>query len=137
MQQEIIIEAYACDDYGDGPCFAKVIVNDFLVEKIKTLASIIEEHGLSEVRVYMSPEDWGPSKVVDELRLQGGELVVIPGGDFWFTDKPKHADYSVETRAVSLDTVLKGIEAGEYIFGRNVDDLRELLEEEIDTTEVA
>lgn len=135
MEKAIFIEAYACDEYGDGPRYAKVIVNDEFVTKIKTLSGLIDAHGLSQVRVYMSPEDWGPRKVADELCLQGEELVVIGGGEFWFTANPRHADYSVNTSIRSIDSVLKGIEAGQYIFGYNDKDLRELLEDEIDTAE--
>lgn len=130
MKSEIFIEAYACDDYGDGPTYASVVIDDSFVEEIKALDALINEHDLTEVRKFMTPEHWGPKGVADELMLQCGELVVVRGGFFRFVDRPRHADYSVKTRAVGINLVLKGIEAGECVFGDDVENLKEYLENE-------
>lgn len=130
MKHAIYVSAFATSEYGDAPRFAKVIIDDEFVREVRFLAELIDTHSLSEVRRFASPEAWGPGEVAEELRLQGGELIVTKGGSFWFTDFPKHASYSVETRSQSIDDIIKSIEAGEDpIFGENIDDLREYLEE--------
>jgi hypothetical protein len=132
MEKVIFIEAFACDEYGNGPRYAKVVIDDAFIKDVKFLSDLINTHDLSEIRRWISPDAWGPKDIEDDLRLQGGELVVVRGGTFWFSDSPKNTNYTVETRQVSIEDILKGIEAGERVFGEesNLEDLRELLAEE-------
>ena len=102
------IEAYASSDYGDGPTFAKVLVTPELLDKLRKLSGLCVEHGLSELRVYDSPELWGPGEIESELRLICGELVVTKSS-FWFVDQPKNAEYHIETRAQEIEDFFKAI----------------------------
>lgn len=67
---------------------------------------------LSEAREYNSPDLWGPQGIEDELRLTSGELVVC-GNSMWFTAQPKHAGFAVQTRAVTIESVVDGVLRGD------------------------
>lgn len=99
------LEAYAASDFGDGPDFAQVTLTPELIVNIRRLKALCDGCGLSEVRIYASPNLWGPGDVDGDLRLNCAELVVT-SSSFWFVDRPKHASYHIETRAVSIDEFL-------------------------------
>lgn len=107
----VFIEAYACDDNADGPGFAKLLVDQHFCEKLKSLQSLVIDHKLSELRVYEGPDSWGPGDIEDELRLTCAEMVVT-SSSFWFTDQPKHAGYSIETRTQGIDQFIAAITQG-------------------------
>lgn len=99
---KVYIEAYACDDDGDGPEFAVLNVDLAFCAKLLHLRQQCIDNRLSELRVYDAPDKWGPGDIGEELRLTCAELVVTPAS-FWFTDNPKHANYSIETRLQYID----------------------------------
>lgn len=94
----VYLEAYACDDNGDGPRCARLSVDAAFLARISYLAALVEAHRLASVNTYDSPEAWEGEA---ELRLRNDALVVS-GGDFWFEAHPKHANYHVETRMVDV-----------------------------------
>lgn len=102
ISKTLFIEAYACDDHGDGPTYARCELTPGLIDRLRELRALAEANQLESARVYASPDAWGPSGIEDELRFNQANLVVTPS-EFWFTDRPKHADYHVECRAVSFD----------------------------------
>lgn len=116
------IEAYAASDDSDGPSFALVLVTAELLARLKQLSALCVEHNLSELRVYESPELWGPGDVESDLRLTCGELVVTKDA-FWFVDQPKHAFGHIETRSQTIDNFCSEVEAAEngtdLYFGEN------------------
>ena len=98
---KVYIEAYAASDNGDGPRFAEVWATQEFLARLNRLSGLCTEHSLSELRVFDSPEAWGPGDVAEDLRLTGGELVVTENS-FWFVDAPKNTDYHIETRAQNI-----------------------------------
>lgn len=101
----MVVEAFACDEYGDGPAWAEVVVDQKFLDKLQQLSGLCKEHGLEQVRVNWAPERWDNE---DDLRLRGNSLVVTEG-DFWFTAYPKHANYDVETRIMCIDDLVKAL----------------------------
>lgn len=94
----VYLEAYACDDNGDGPRWARLSVDAAFLARVSYLAALVEAHRLASVNTYDAPEAWDGEA---ELRLRNHALVVS-GGDFWFEAHPKHATYHVETRMVDV-----------------------------------
>lgn len=108
-QVSFYFDANACDDYGDGPEGVKVVFTQQIVDKILGLQSIVEIHSLSELRTYDSPDMWLPEGIEDELRLSCPEMVVGKY-DFWFTDIPKHGNYSIENESYPIAELARAFE---------------------------
>jgi len=99
-------------DYCDTPGFAKVTVDQEFIKDVAALHFYGEAGSLSEARAYTSSVEWIGG---EELRLRGDELVVA-GGSFWFTAHPKHADYSVETIEMGLQTLMDLLQVTDVIY---------------------
>ncbi|MGH8156591.1 MAG: hypothetical protein ACREPQ_00595 [Rhodanobacter sp.] len=104
----VYVEAYAVDDNGDGPTLAEFKVDSAFIERLTRLHTVCVENDLREARVQDGP-DWGPYGIEDDLRLQNHILVVTSTGDFWYSASVKHADYAVETRAMSVETLIERV----------------------------
>lgn len=111
----VFIEAYACDDNGDGPRFATVEVDDVFLSRLLTLRVLCGQHKLTEVRVEAGPDRWGPGDDVADLRLESDELVVSQNS-FWFVAQPKHSQYHVETRMQDIAAFYDAVRAGQTRF---------------------
>jgi len=131
---KVYLEAYACDDYGDGPTFAELDVTPEFCARLQRLAALGSEHQLTELRVSDSPDAWGPGDVAQDMHFTMPELVVA-GDSFWFTDHPKHAKYSVETRGIGItgfcDDVAKQARSDPLFFGEDVDALRSCVADKV------
>ena len=131
---KVYFEAYACDDYGDGPTFAELEVTPEFCARLQRLAALCTEHQLTELRVSDDPDAWGPGDVEQEMRFTMPELVVA-GDSFWFTDHPKHANYSVETRAIGItkfcDAVANQECSDPLFFGDDVEALRDCVADNV------
>ena len=104
MDPVIYVEAYATSDYGDSPLYGAFALTPALRARLLDLVALCEKHGLTEVREWRACH-WGEDDSVHGLRLQADEMIVS-GAYFWFKAVPKHCDYTVETRAQSVDAVL-------------------------------
>lgn len=129
-QVTFYFDAHACDDHGDGPQAAKLIVTQSFVDMLVELQKLVtsKSQPLSEVRVFAAPEMWLPDGIDDELRLNCAELVVS-GEQFWFTDAPKHANYTIESDGYAIENFVnafKGAENGESVFVGGCEFLLEL-----------
>lgn len=105
---KLIVEAYACDEFGDGPAYAVVTVDQPFLDKLVRFSRVCQENGLKSVTGDVGPDRWDGE---DELRLRGDSLQVY-GDSFWFTAYPKHASYNVETRNIEIGDLLDIAEAG-------------------------
>lgn len=126
-------EAYACDDYGDGPKFASNRIDKRFLDNLKDLQNLCRLHDLTEVRQSIQPDMWGPQGIEDEIRLHQSPELVITASSFWFVDRPKHSNYTIETRAQGIDELLALIELAQpddvLYLGEN-DELQDLVEED-------
>ena len=132
---KVVFEAYAVSDYGDGPQFAVCDMTECFIEKLKLMMQTCVQLKLSELRYYGGPDSWGPGDIENDLRLNCGD-VVVTSDSFWFYDRPKHANYHIETRAVYADRFfnrLEEAEEGETIFcGSNEEELKRVHEDGLD-----
>jgi hypothetical protein len=139
--RDVVFEAYAVSDYGDGPAWARLAVDAAFLRRLEHLAALLQAHRLTAVATYDAPDAWD---MEGELRLRSAELVVS-GDAFWFEARPKHADYYVETRAVpvrefiaTVSEALRASEASEpLVFGSDPAGLKALLAEASENEEAA
>lgn len=138
---KVYIEAYACSEYASvSPDYAYFLATLEFLADLKRLACLCVDHQLSELRVYASPDAWGPGDVESEMRLTCAELVVTKNS-FWFVDQPKNAEYHIESRAQSIADFCKKVEDSEpgqmLIFGENETAIAELIADESRNESVA
>ena len=105
---ELVIDAYALNEWGDGPAYAVVNVDRAFCDRLVRLRRLCGDNDLESVTVAAGPDRWENQ---DELRIRGDSLRVC-GDAFWFEAYPKHADYGVETRSIEIDALLKIAAAG-------------------------
>ncbi|MDF0607052.1 hypothetical protein HZU77_015610 [Neisseriaceae bacterium TC5R-5] len=108
----IYLEAYGCGQYGNDPHFACLKVDQRFIDRLQQWQQLCLTHSLSELRVEASPDEWYPAGIAEAEQFTYGELVVT-ASHFWFVDQPKHADYHMETRAQSIEEVIKQVQTGQ------------------------
>lgn len=101
-------EAFACDEWGDGPRWAKVQVTQEFVNNLHSLQTKCLQFN-AQMTVSETPQEWD---MEEELRLRGEELNVTMN-HFWFSARPKHADYAVETRLLDIKVFFDAIDNSE------------------------
>lgn len=99
---DLYCEAFACDEWGDGPGWAKFLVDPAFINKVLELQQLVTDKGLDHVAHDNAVALWGNS---DTLQIQGDELQVSRT-DFWFHALPKHCDYAVETRMMPISDLV-------------------------------
>ncbi len=109
-QVAMVVRAYSTDDGSDSPDFAVIHVSELMLSKLESLANICEVCNLSQVRKGAYPQ-WGPGDIETELSLQDGELVVIRGGTFFYTDFPEHQSGHIETNVLDISEIRKEFES--------------------------
>lgn len=102
------IEAYATDDYSDGPLYATVAATESLIEDLVMLKQVCKIYGLSEARILCAC-NWMPGNVEGELRLIGDDELVVTGDDFWFRATPKYGPGHIETRAQGIKDFIDAV----------------------------
>ena len=105
---DLVIDAYAVSEFGDGPAYAELAVDQAFIDRLVRLCRLGQENDLESVTVAAAPDRWDNQ---EELRIRGDSLRVF-GGAFWFEAHPKHADYGVETRSIGIDALLTIAAAG-------------------------
>ena len=101
-------DAYACDEWGEGPRWFELEVTPALVKRLHELQTLALERGL-DISQESYDGEWGDA---DHLSLQGDE-VNVSYNSFWFTAHPKHSNYKVECRYIQFDELFSLIEQGE------------------------
>ena len=115
----LVLEAFACDEYGDGPAYAEISLTPGLVKEMVRLAAIGKAAGMRVVHVDASDGIWGGDD--DAFRMRGTDMVVMPSvhgsmgeSSVYWQGHPKHADYNCETRSFDLKDLLACL-AGEPV----------------------
>lgn len=98
-------EAYACDEWGEGPAWAKLEITQVFVDELHKLQTQCLRDKVS-ISVDRTVIEWDCD---DTLRLRGDEMHVTPSS-VWFSAYPKHASYSVETRLMDIKDLFEAIE---------------------------
>lgn len=100
---KLVVEAYATDEYGEGPSWAEVTVTPGFLQTLERLRRVCQDEKLESVTVPQGPDRWD---LEDDLRIRGDSLRVWRD-DFWFEAHPKHRDYSVESRSIFIDDLVR------------------------------
>lgn len=95
----LYVDAYACDAHGDGPTWARIVVDNAFLQELAKLRQAAKASGASEIRSWAEPDAWDGEH---HLTYTEAELVVS-GGAFWFTCGIKHCDYRIETRGMDIE----------------------------------
>ena len=118
----LVMQAFVCDENGEGPAYAKILVTPELLRKIAALAASMQTLGIRSAHVDDDDGIWADGD--ESYRMRGTDMVVmpLPGGfekaSFFFQGHPKHVDYNCETRAVDLKDLIACIgKAGELPTG--------------------
>lgn len=130
FKQALIMSARPTDGCSAAPEIAIYPDAAELLQRVKELKQLMEDHKLSEVRILCSPA-WGPGGIGDGLRLTCGELVVMNNG-FHFSDVPSDENYDIETDLTSINQLEEWVASGaKEIFagGGLVEAYREFQEE--------
>ncbi len=107
----VIVEARPLSDFGDGPTAASVVLNSQFFKKLAERQLRITSAGTSaQLTVEGAPANWYPMGIGEEIHLICPEMVCMRDG-FWFTDRPKHASYDVETEWMGTENLLALFEA--------------------------
>lgn len=92
----LILEVVSTGPNGEGPRWAKLDLEIHIWAHIEKLSQLCLQHMLASVTVNRGPNDWGGHDTVLVM-----EQMVVQSDRLWFRAEPKHADYVVETLAVT------------------------------------
>lgn len=106
----VLLGACATTDYGTGPAYAVLEVDNEFASLLQRLSGICRRMDLDQVRVTASPSRWGAEDLEKNLRLQLPALIVSKK-DFYFQDHPKHQDYDIESRPMPICMLLDAVTA--------------------------
>ena len=132
-EKDLHLEAYANGD-GDSPSFASTRVTPAFLRLLTSLSAVIKQHGLENVEI--STFKLGTSYPSWQSNNWEGQMpsdnLVVDGGAFWFSGYPKHADYLVQTRPVSIQDLLEAMALSELTLymGNDADELKNMVDEE-------
>ncbi len=102
----LYVEAFACDEWADGPSWAKVPLDQELVSALLGMQSLCDEKALDQVSRSWFVQEWGDRH---DLRLRGEELQVS-ARSWWISAYPKHGDYKCETRVMDIQWLLDAVQ---------------------------
>jgi hypothetical protein len=112
----VVVEAFETSQWGaDGPQFMSLCVTQKFLTEMASRVADMSRQGVDSISLSRYPEDWGPGNIDVELRLQNSEMVVTSRGNLWFEDRPKNADYLIQSREVSIEDLRKAFEASEHL----------------------
>lgn len=106
---KLVIDAYACDELGNGPAYAVITVDQGFIDQLNQLLELCKTHKLESATVSLGPDFWD-----NEVALQIGcdELVITSDGQFWFKARLDNADYTVETKGMDIESLQEIAELG-------------------------
>ncbi len=104
----LYVEAFSCDEWAEGPSWAKVTIDQQFVDTVLELQALCTSQKLDQVSRSWFVEKWGDD---GQLRLQGEDLQVGPRS-WWIRARPKHADYDCETRMLDISWLLDCLQKG-------------------------
>ena len=131
---KFVVDVRATGEDGEKPDFAVIDVDQGFLDKVAKLAALCATNQLVSVSTRACTE-WG-GYAVENLRLQGSEMVTDSDGLFWFEAYPTFESYVAETHAVAVVNAAEKFASaadGEVLFLSDDDEaaLREAYEESI------
>lgn len=108
----LVVDAWACDEYGDSPSYAEIAMTQALLAEIVRISRIAKDAQIRVAHIDSNDGIWGDPDGSLPLRMRGTGLVIMPSrgslgeSSFFWQGHPKHADYNCETRAIDLKDLL-------------------------------
>ncbi len=99
-------EAYSDDEFGESPGWYQVEITQQVLNEFHEMQTLALKNACEVSRGF----EWGTWG--KDLNVQADELHV-DGRYVWVRGRPKHCDYWVETRMISLDELFQVIEKGQ------------------------
>jgi len=133
--KSVVFSANALSEFGDSPTCAVMFDPAEMLAEIERVSMLVKENGLTEARL-LAEIEWLPVSTANDLRLRSTELVVIQES-FWFTVRPKHAGYSIETAIMSIEALKAAVAEDTLVhFYRphGSDDLEAIYEDAVDSS---
>ena len=101
----VIVSAHCVSDLGEGPTAAAITVNAAFIKRMLQMQRKCDS-SITQVVVTDGPALWYPKGVEEDLRLNMAQMIFVEDG-FWFSDRPKHADYDIESAQLSTEAILR------------------------------
>lgn len=102
-------EALACSEWGEGPKWATIFVTQAFVNMLHDWQTQCLTRG-SKLSFNEAPDAWDSD---DEYRIVD-ETLNVSNTSFWFSARPKQADYNVETRMLAIKDFFDAIDNPEH-----------------------
>lgn len=127
MEITYYVPAHTTNEFADGPEFARFVVTDELVNRIRDLTAAVRAG-----KAHRITAEWGIDwHDEDEYSLQGHWVTVLSSGDFFFNCYPEHQAGDVETGVIFMPDFMKLIKSTSkaVVFAiKGGDEMRSLLE---------
>lgn len=107
----LVWEAYPSCDFGHGPGWAIVEVNQSFIDTLCRVLAQKPQQSRRQAPLSGCDVDWDPD-YRDQLMVSN-ELVVQGQSYFWLSARPKYADYDIETRMLDIHEFFDIIEQGQ------------------------
>jgi hypothetical protein len=101
-------EAFATSEYDDGPGWYRLEVTQAVLDELHERQTLAIKNNC-EVSCDFGSGEWGTD---NPLNVRGDELHVS-GDSFWVSGRPKHCNYTVETRMADISEFFALIEKGQ------------------------
>jgi hypothetical protein len=110
----LYVEAFACDEYGESPTWAKLTINQEFVDALLRLQGVCKSNNLHMVSEYWPVDAWQDD---DNYRMRG-ETLEVTDGNWWIKAYPKHVDYNCETRMIGVKELVEILDGSAPLNGR-------------------
>lgn len=125
----VFFEAHSISDYGDSPGWLIVDIDETWLENLARLSRLAADNQLDWVQESAGEywDDW------ERFRLDNELFCVTAGGSAYWETYPKHANYHIETKAVSVrdlgELLRSGLEGTHEVLYYGMDPLEPAEEE--------
>lgn len=106
------------NEFAETPEWAKIVITQAKLDYLQDRLRVVKANKLASLRQWGYPEEWSTDEDED-FRVESYYLECDEYGQFFYEARPKHGDYTFETRSIELDellTALKGPKDAEYAF---------------------
>lgn len=101
----IYVNAFSCDEFGDGPSWAKLTLTQAFIDTVLELQALCNTKDLDQTTKSWAVDAWGSR---EDLNLRDEDLAVGKHS-WWIRARPKHADYDCETRMLDISWLLEAL----------------------------
>jgi len=123
----LYVRAFACEEYGEAPNWARIVVTPELLTRLMQLRHVVHTTTVNCISDWGDPDLWSSEReslqanhkdaqdfMDDEKpREMDHGFLYVSATRFWYRTRPKHANYNVETCAINFEALLAALEGPE------------------------